>query len=92
MNSVVFRQPRKLLRRLAQQGYEVHAADGRVLAPEEDVLALAQVEELTDKAFFENNMEAFNLAVKAEEYIPNDQSMVFISISGWYRNTVSIHQ
>ena len=25
------------------------------------------------------------------EYIPNGQSMVFISISGWYRNTVSIH-
>jgi serine/threonine protein kinase len=38
-------------------------------------VALAQVEELKDKAFFENNIEAFNLAVEAEEYIPADQKL-----------------
>ena len=36
-------------------------------------VALPKIEELTDKAgYFENNIEAFDLAVKAEKYIPDD--------------------
>ena len=39
-------------------------------------VALPKIEELTDKAgYFENNIEAFNLAVKAEKYIPDDPKL-----------------
>ena len=53
-------------------------------------VALPKIEELNDKAgFIENNIEAFNLAVKAEKFIPNDQKL--IQFMNYGSGTISIH-